>query len=141
MPTCHYLFYNSITSHLTCIIKEQRHKHISPVPWLFVISGFHCSQLNFMFTTRPDKLLIKFLFDYNTKSIQILKVYYTQSSAIALVQFLQLNVTLSARPVVEINPVKLHVHTIKCATINWLSSSPISCDRQNNRKIIIYFIT
>ena len=25
MPTCHYLFYNSITSHLTCIIKEQRH--------------------------------------------------------------------------------------------------------------------
>ena len=71
-----------------------------------------------MFTIRPDKLLIKFLFDYNTKSIQILKVYYTQSSAIALVQFLQLNVTLSARPVVEINPVKLHVHTIKCATIN-----------------------
>ena len=71
-----------------------------------------------MFTTRPVKLLIKFLFDDNTKSIQILRVYYTQSSAIALVQFLQLNVTLSALPVVEINPVKLQVHTIKCATIN-----------------------
>ena len=89
-----------------------------------------------MFTTRPDKLLIKFLFDYNT-DIQILEIYYTQSSAkIALLQFLQLNLTLSARPVIEINTVKLQ--TIKCATINWLSSSPISCDRQNNRKIIIY---
>ena len=69
-----------------------------------------------MFTTRPDKLLIKFLFDDNTKSIQILKVYYTQSSLIARLQFLQLNVTLSARPVAEINTVKLH--TIKRATIN-----------------------
>ena len=86
-----------------------------------------------MFTTRPDKLLIKFLFDYNT-DIQILEVYYTQSSAkIALLQFLQLNLTLSARPVIEINTVKLQ--TIKRATINGLSSSTISCDRQINRKI------
>ena len=70
-----------------------------------------------MFTTRPDKLLIKFLFDYNTKSIEILKVYYTQSSAIALLQFFATtNLTLIASLVVEINTVK--PHTIKRATIN-----------------------
>ena len=68
--------------------------------FLCIVSGFQCSQLNFMFITRPVKLLMKLLLDYNTKLIQI-KVYYTQSS-LYVIALLPLNVTVSTSPVVEI---------------------------------------
>ena len=55
-----------------------------------------------MFITRPVKLLMKLLLDYNTKLIQI-KVYYTQSSLyVIIIALLPLNVTVSTSPVVEI---------------------------------------
>ena len=53
-----------------------------------------------MFITRPVKLLMKLLFDFDTQLIHI-KVYYTQSS-LYVIALLPLNVTVSTSPVVEI---------------------------------------